>query len=340
MEMIEKYVKLVGQNLPAAVSEDIQKEIRSTIEDMLEDESRTAGRPVDEEMVAVVLQRLGRPEKVAASYLPPRYLIGPELFPNYLTTLKVVLTVVTVLAMVGLGFSLVLKVGANPADTVFQILAGMVQAVFQAAAVVTLVFAVLQWAGKELNIKEQPFDPRAMKPEEDPQKIKVAERITDIVFTVILLAVLNFYPQWAGISNFKDGVWLHAPVLTDAFFRYLPFINAVFVLDLIKNALLLSSGRWTNPLRWYSIFVSVATIVLAAWLLSEPVLAAFNPAAFNQLGLGGLDPNTQALGGQGINTLVRMVIAIVAIVEGVELVQTLYRMFLKGRLPVLCGTRA
>lgn len=338
MDMIEKYVKLVGQNLPAAMSEDIQKEIRSVIEDMLEDESRSAGRPADENMVAGVLQRLGRPEKVAASYLPPRYLIGPDLFPHFITTLKIVLTVATILAMVGLGFGLVLKAGsaATLGETLLQVIGGLVQVIFQAAAVVVVVFAVLQWAGTQLKTGEKPWDPRAMKVEEDPQRINVAERITEIIFTILLLVILNFYPEWVGISNF-NGVWVHVQVLTDAFFAYLPLINLIFGLDILRNILLLAYGRWTTPLRWYSAAVSVATIVVAALMLTGPVLAAVSPDALNRLGLGALDAATQALAARGANLLVRMVIAIVLVVELVELGQNLYRLLLKSRLPALGG---
>ena len=110
MNLIDLYAREVGYNLPEKMKADIEKEIRSLIEDNLEDESQKTGRPVDEEMQVEVLQRLGPPEKVAASYLPPRYLIGPELYPHFLTTLRIVLVVVAIVSTIGIGASL----GANP----------------------------------------------------------------------------------------------------------------------------------------------------------------------------------------------------------------------------------
>ena len=67
MEMIELYVKEVGRHLPEKMRSDIEQEIRSTIEDTLEDESRQQGRPVDEAMVVEVLKRMGPPRKVEAA---------------------------------------------------------------------------------------------------------------------------------------------------------------------------------------------------------------------------------------------------------------------------------
>ena len=70
--MINAYVNEVGQRLPARQRADIEREIRSMIGDTLDDESQTQNRPIDDEMVAQVLKRLGSPQKLAASYVPPR----------------------------------------------------------------------------------------------------------------------------------------------------------------------------------------------------------------------------------------------------------------------------
>ena len=43
---------------------------------------------------------------MAASYLPPRYLIGPRLFPTFMLVIRIVLVVLGVLALIGLGVDL------------------------------------------------------------------------------------------------------------------------------------------------------------------------------------------------------------------------------------------
>ena len=103
MKLLDRYMQEISNNLPAKKQADLTAEIRSLIEDTLDDRSQVEGRPVDEEMVAGVLKEFGSPEKVAASYLPERYLVGPQLYPTYMLVLRIVLTVMVVVALVGLG---------------------------------------------------------------------------------------------------------------------------------------------------------------------------------------------------------------------------------------------
>ena len=107
MKLIDRYVREIGRKLPQKSRSDIEKEIRSALEDMLEDRSKKESRAVDEEMTVQVLKEYGKPEKVAASYLPERYLIGPQLFPTFWMVAQIVFVVLTALALVGLGFNLV-----------------------------------------------------------------------------------------------------------------------------------------------------------------------------------------------------------------------------------------
>jgi HAAS len=106
MELIDLYVAEVGQHLPAKDRADIEAEIRSLIEDTLEDKSQAEGRPADEEMIVQVLKEFGSPAKMAASYLPPRYLIGPRFYPIFMLVMRIVLALITVVTLVRLGVAL------------------------------------------------------------------------------------------------------------------------------------------------------------------------------------------------------------------------------------------
>jgi hypothetical protein len=61
---------------------------------MLAEKSKTTGLPIDEKLTLQVLKELGKPEKMAASYLPQRYLIGPQLYPIFWLVLKIGLAAV------------------------------------------------------------------------------------------------------------------------------------------------------------------------------------------------------------------------------------------------------
>ena len=77
MELIENYVRAVGERLHPSRRADVEAELRASIYDALEARGADAG---SEDHVASVLAALGAPERMASGYEPNRwYLIGPEL---------------------------------------------------------------------------------------------------------------------------------------------------------------------------------------------------------------------------------------------------------------------
>ena len=68
MDLIDRYIEEVGRFLPRKIRSDVQRELRSTLEDSLE--SRLAnGRDDDAETTQLaLLTELGHPEELAASY--------------------------------------------------------------------------------------------------------------------------------------------------------------------------------------------------------------------------------------------------------------------------------
>jgi hypothetical protein len=337
MNLVDIYVREVGLHLPEKLRLDIQKEIRSLIEDSLEDQSRETGRPVDEAMVVDVLQRMGPPEKVAASYLPPRYLIGPELFPHFVSTLRVVLTIVSVLAAIGLGLSMASK--ADPArgfvdlfiDLLGTVFGGVVEAVINATAIVVLVFAIIQWVSPGLKIPAQPWDPRKLRLEPDPERVSLPSVLADAVMNVIALIVFNLYPEWIGFSTIQDGVWVHAPLLSEAFFGYLPFLSLLWVLDTGLNIWLAARGRWSSAQRWASLTLSLLTIGVWVWMLAGPSLIAVDANTFAQMGWD-LPPDAAASLVMALNLSVRLVLGLMIALGFLDAGKQLYKL-LRSRLP-------
>ena len=74
------------------------------IEDMLDEQ--TGGQEPSEDQAVEVLTKLGPPDKIAESYQPSRYLIGPELFPSFVTTARIVLAITIFFSLLGMGVSL------------------------------------------------------------------------------------------------------------------------------------------------------------------------------------------------------------------------------------------
>lgn len=337
MEMIDLYVSEVGGHLPAKNREDIEKEIRSLIEDTLEDRGREAGKAPDEEMLVAVLQEMGSPQKVAASYLPARYLIGPELYPHFINTLRIVLSIVAVVAAVTLGVSLgwASQLPAGFAEALGKAALGLLDSLFRAAAVVTLVFAILQWSRQDVHFGEKAWNPREMKPEPDQEDTKPGGAIAEIVINGLALAALNVYPQWIGFSAFVDGQWLHAPILSDVFFQqFLPWISLYLALKMALYAALLAQGRWQIGTRWASVLLSVFAIGLGVAVLFSPSIIAIDPAAFARLGWGEAGAEVLRTSSQMTGFAVRIGVGVGTAIESIELVKKLYHLLLRDRISV------
>jgi len=291
MNLIEIYVSEVGRHLPPKTRADIEAEIRSALEDMLEERSRKAGHPVDDEMVFDVLKEYGNPEKVAAAYLPERYLIGPSLYPTFLILVKVILAVTGILAIIGLGIGLGqsapnLQTGV---DIFFKAVSNFFISALTSLASVVFIFAIIEWAvynsGEKMDVKGLPvtkeWDPHSLTKNLPKNRIKLADTIAEIVFTFIAIFLFNFYPQAFRIGysisgNWYVGLgnWTSAPILSAAFFHYVPYLTAVWALTIILDIILLRLGYWNTVTRIFLIALKVINITIAAAMLAGPSLIA------------------------------------------------------------------
>lgn len=319
---IDRYVAQVGRNLPQNKRSDIEKEIRSLIEDMLEDRSQAVGREADEEMTLAVLNEMGKPEKVAAGYLPERYLIGPRLYPLFSMVLRIVLLVMAGVAL----FGLVVSIGKEPMTPVEALKStGMavleyIGTALQILGNIVLVFAILQWAWPklEVDLHDEKWNPKDLEPVEDPQRVKRFEKVWDILFTLAGLLIFNFYSQYVGIYSFTDGKWSFYPVLAEGFFRYLPWFNAAWLMGIGLSIVLLRRGRWDNPTRWVSIGLSLYNIALCGSIL---VSGPQKLLTIGSLAVMGIPAETGELLGSLVRQGLVVVLAIIIVLEGVKIVQ-------------------
>src|SRR5512139_2973918 len=113
MNLIDKYIAEVGKYLPRKQRADIEAEIRSTLEDMLEERKQAQG-PVDDAAVIELLKEYGAPRKVAESYVGPRYLVGPRMYPFFEMVTRIVFIVLMVVTVVGFAINLVNSILSGP----------------------------------------------------------------------------------------------------------------------------------------------------------------------------------------------------------------------------------
>lgn len=94
MDLIERYLAAIGRQLPSAQAGDIKAELRDVLLSRVEEQEAEQGRPLNRAEMESLLTDFGHPLTVAGRYRKVQHLIGPEVFPFWWATVKVMLAVV------------------------------------------------------------------------------------------------------------------------------------------------------------------------------------------------------------------------------------------------------
>ena len=257
-EMIDRYVNEVGEHLPRKVRADIEMELRSLLLDALEER---AGAEPSVKGTAVLLQEFGSPEAIAAQYRPAESLIGPELFPTYKLVVTITVSIIGGLHLLLLGLTLWQANGVDWLDIALNMVFSFGRSAILNAGIVTLIFAIIErTAGDSLTLPEKKakeWDPFALPPVKDPDRIKRGELIAGIFFGLLFLVWLNFFPDWLGVINIGDegsGIWM---LVTAEFLALIPWFSASLLLDVLLKTAVLLQGRWNRVTRWIEVGTSL-----------------------------------------------------------------------------------
>jgi hypothetical protein len=345
MNLIDKYLTEVGKHLPRKNRADIEAEIRSTLEDMLEERKRAMGelnpsKEADEMMVIELLKEYGSPQQVASSYQTHQhqYLIGPRLFPIFTLVTRVVFTVLLVLSLIGLGTEL-FKTGFSSAGIVSSVgewFTSTLSGLMTAFGYIVLVLTIIDRTrfGHKFEQEAEQWDPKELYSAPDSDQIDPPDHIATIIFTVLGLAILNLYPNLISIRFLNDNTWTSVPVFTETFFRFLPWINIMGLLQIGFNGYMLSQKEWRTPLRVLSIIMDIAQATLFVVILKTHSIFGITPEALTTFGLEESAEDLSRL----VNFIPAIILAIVVVVTVIKVVQSSMRLFKdksKSPYPVL-----
>lgn len=333
MNLLDKYVTEVGKHLPGKNRADIEAEIRSTLQDMLDERSANTGKPVDDALTIEVLKEYGAPTKVAESYRGAQYLVGPRLYPIFQLVTKIVFSVLVGVTLISFG----LNFASNPggpgfAQALGQFLLQLLGGLISAFGNIVIVFAILERVlpANELDKEAEDWDPTDLAAEPDPNRINFGEQIAGIIFATLFLIIFNLYPNIIGFGFFDENAWVFiAPILSDAFYGYLPWINALILLQIGFSVYLLRQGWWNTRLRIANIILEVAGVALIIIMLRGPALISLGA---EQLAGTPLEGSAQVFITFG-NLIPPMILTIILIVSAIEVGQTIYRL-LSARTPI------
>jgi hypothetical protein len=285
MNLLERYLQAVGQFLSPGTREDVLAELRVHLEAEMDARAEEREGPLTESEVAGILKAHGRPVVVAARYLPQRSLIGPEVFPIYLLTLRKTAPLVVLFYFVGrlATFIFTPNSGAFVASLA-RSFAQLVPVLLLFWGAMTLTFAILEYVHRQHGQSGwgNEWDPAKLPPLEQPAKEKsLAGRIADLAAHFLWLLYVLAIPRHPFLILGPGAMFLtrlsadFAPV-------WRPFYIAIIVLLLAQLAIkLMALGRgkhrWEAPIELLTKLLGVVpTALLAA---SKVYFVPTSPAA-------------------------------------------------------------
>jgi hypothetical protein len=287
--LTDRYVDATLRRLPGRQRPDIERELRASIADAVEDRVEAGTAPAEAERA--VLTELGDPARLAAGYADrPLHLVGPAVYLDYVRLLTTLLaTVVPAVA----GFTGLMR--ALSGDGAGGVAAATVGAAVTTAVHVafwtTLVFALLERASGGRRPLSRPWTPAAL-PEGPSRRARHAELVTETLLLVLVSTFILLSPVLSPLTDAAgEPIGLFAPWLwrTGTVYVFIGLAAANLAVSFAKHYV-----RWSVARVVTGGLVNVAGALVLVWLAAgeriiNPAFAAaagWGPEVTRWIGLG------------------------------------------------------
>ena len=273
MTWTERYLAAALRSIPDQQRDDVERELRSSIEDGIEE--RLAAGEDRSTAERAVLEGLGDPSKLAASYTgKPNFLIGPELFPLWRSiVLRVVGIAVPIAVAVVAGLELV-DSGGSVSDAILAGLSAAIDVPIQIVFWLTVAFAFLDRAEaarafrESLLTKGGPWKLEHL-PERTPRRrVSVVDTAGEIVTVLITAGTIAFLRTLAVPGVNGPNELLGGPFTGQLFLLIVVVLIARIGLQLFAFV----RGTWTGYMATINAFLHLLFGVPVAWLALEGTL--------------------------------------------------------------------
>lgn len=279
--LTEIYVDNVVRHLPENTRADIAAEITATIDDTVEARLGEDPQPNPEHTAAVereVLEELGDPAVLSREYSnSPQHFIGPKSYPLFLWTLRWILPIVGLIAVLA---NVVVTVATTPdvqlGELIGSTVGNTVSALLTAFAVIAIIIGLGDRRADGAALPRMPGQQKGAWTIDDLDRRDVrgrqirAEAALGLVF-ILALATIPFIPTsllYVGHIN-HGGTFINPDLGTGWLLGYWGFLALLAVVEIIRfvNA----STRPTVAIIGGIIDVAMAVFLTIA-LLTQPVL--------------------------------------------------------------------
>lgn len=305
-EMIERYIYDVTRRLPENERGEIKRELEASITDMLPDNPR-------KQDIIDVLTKLGAPRILAEQYRQkPQYLISPAMFDNYISVLKTVTAIVSVVcgclgAVLALSSGSIVKVIASGIAMAFE-------GALQTALWITIGFVIAEKCGYK----------QEWKPEDLPQlpigiKISRSSSIAGMVMSVLLPALfIAMIIREESFFIFVRGADIITPISQTALERFIPYLVMLGILGFVVNGLRLYWAKWNIILCVINTIYNVVWVGVVIYALNWPDLISTEFLVYMAAIAGEADILRYVGTGVSIISVVTIVIASIEISTGIR----------------------
>ncbi|MFC4065201.1 permease prefix domain 1-containing protein [Actinoplanes subglobosus] len=281
--LIDRYVFTVLRRVPEQQRSDIERELRTSIDDAVD--ARVGGGESPETAVELTLLELGDPDRLADGYADrPRYLIGPAVYPAWRRLLTMLLSVVLP-AVVTLAVALRALGGATFGEVVGTGISTLLSVGAHMTFWSTLTFALLERAGvTRAGLPRKPWTVDDL-PRYEPGFLTPAQLWSAITWPVLMIAALIL----------QQFAFTEEPVLDPANWAFWwPYLIVILILEGLYAVWLFRRGAWSHAVTLVNAVLAVLFTGPIVWLAATGRF--FNPAWTATLDWTGSDPLTWLTG--------------------------------------------
>ena len=281
-EWTERYLAVVLKSIPESKRFDVDRELRSSIADDVEE--RIAGGENGEAAERAVLEALGDPSLLASAYSGrPNYLLGPELFPLYRHFLGRLIVFVVPLAALAMAV-VKLASGGSYSDAIGAGISGAITVALQIAFWTTATFIFLERADAARNARTELVAKTGRwtverLPDQTPGRVSAGEAVGEVVTSLVTIGGLLFLRSISVPGPTGADVPLFEPALTNFWY---PLFIGVLLAQAVLQVIVFAVGRWTMPLAIAFAPLQLAFAAPIVWLAMNGVL--INPAFAAEVG--------------------------------------------------------
>ncbi len=193
MDVLDRYLAAIARELPKAQAADISAELRDTLMSQIEEREEALGRPLSPKEIEGVITGFGHPLVVAGRYRKIQHLIGPQVFPFWWATTRIVFGIAGAIYLAAVIVRAVASGGPSQ-SLVNEAQAGLWPLALLLFGGVTLTFAIFERVGPQFLTRS--WSPRQLPP------VRARSRGRFNVATEIVMGAV-FLLWWTGVIHFR-----------------------------------------------------------------------------------------------------------------------------------------